>query len=86
MTSFETTNSVFNITDENNTFSISTPGHLSSRGGSETINELREILRLRARNDIELHIEEFRKRGSQIKIGDVEYKLYDLDTHKKRNI
>ena len=27
VSSFEATNSVFNITNENNTFSITTPGH-----------------------------------------------------------
>ena len=30
LTSFETTNSVLNITNENNSFSITTPGHWSS--------------------------------------------------------
>ena len=34
-TSFEATNSVFNIDDENNSFSISTPGHGSPEFGEE---------------------------------------------------
>ena len=44
VTSFEATNSVFNITDENDSFSITTPGHLSSRGGAETIYKLQKLL------------------------------------------
>ena len=40
VTSFEATNSVFNIKDENNTFSISTPGNWSSRGAAETTHKL----------------------------------------------
>ena len=39
VTPFEVTNSVYN-THENNTYSISTPGHWSSRAGAETINKL----------------------------------------------
>ena len=38
VTSFEATNSVFNTTDENNSFSITTTGFRSSRGGAETIH------------------------------------------------
>ena len=37
-------------------------------------------------NDIKLHIEEVRKKWNQIKIGDKEYKLSDLDTHEKKII
>ena len=37
LTSFEATSSVFNITHENNVFSITTQGHWSSGGGAETI-------------------------------------------------
>ena len=40
VTSFETTNSVFNITDKNNSFSITTPGYWSSRNGAQTIHKL----------------------------------------------
>ena len=38
--SSEATNTVLNITDENNTSSITIPGHWFSRGGAETINKL----------------------------------------------
>ena len=40
VTDFEGTSFVFNGVDKNNTFSISTPGHWSSRGGAKTINRL----------------------------------------------
>ena len=82
VTPFEATNSVFDMNHENNSFSISTQGHWSSRGDAETNNELRELLRLREQNDIDLHSEEVGKIGNQIKIGDKEYKLSDLDTRK----
>ena len=41
--SFEANNSVFNITDENNSFSITTPSLWSSKGGAETINKLQNL-------------------------------------------
>ena len=83
VTSFEATNSVFNSNDENNSFSIITPGFWSSRGGAETIHKLQKFLELRSQNDIELHVEEVKKnRRNQMKIGDKEYKTSDLDTHK----
>ena len=39
-------------------------------------------LELRSQNDIELHVEEVRKRANQIKTSDKEYKLSELDTQK----
>ena len=82
MSSFEVTNFVFNITNKNNSFSISTPGHWNFQGGEEVINNLNILLVLRSENDIELHVKEVSKRRNQIKIGDKEYKLYDLDSCK----
>ena len=72
VTSFECTNFGFNITDENNTFSISIPGHWSSEEVEELINRLNRKLKGRYIYDIELHVGEVRKRGHQIKIGDKE--------------
>ena len=41
------------------------------------------MLELGFEHDIELHVEEVRRRGNQIKVGDNEYlKLSDLDTRK----
>ena len=70
--SFEANNFAFNITDENNSFSKATPGYWTCRGGLATINKLREFLAFRQLKDIDLYVEEVRKRGNQIKIGDEE--------------
>ena len=86
MTSFEATNSVCNRTNRNISFSITTPGYWSYRECAETIHKLqKKILELRSQNDIELHVEEVRKRANQIKTSDKEYKLSELDTQKKRD-
>ena len=47
VTRFQATNSVFIITDKNNSFSTTVPGYWTSRGGSEKFTELRELLQLR---------------------------------------
>ena len=82
LTSCEATNTVFNITDENNGFSIPIPGCWYFRGGEETMKGLRQLLGLEAETDIELHVQEVKNRGNHIKIGDKETKLSDLDTRK----
>ena len=46
VTSFECTNSVFNITDENNSFSIIIPGHYRNKSAQKTIDELNKLLEL----------------------------------------
>ena len=70
------------MSDENNSFSVSTPNYWTPADSEELINELNKLLELRSQKYIELHIEEVRKRGNQIKIGAEEYKLSDPDTHK----
>ena len=62
VSSFECTNSVFNITNENNSFSITIPGHWNSESAEETIGELNKLLGLRSQNDIDLHVEQVRKK------------------------
>ena len=79
VSSFECTNSVFNITDENNSFSIIIPGHYQNKSDEKTTDELNKLLELRT---LELHVNEVRKRGNIIKIGDKEYKLSDFDNQK----
>ena len=79
MSSFECTNSVFNITNENNSFSIIIPGHYQNKTDEKTINDLNKLLELKS---LELHLDEVKKRGNKIKIGDKEYKLSDFDTQK----
>ena len=81
VTSFEYTNSVFNITNENNSFSITIQGHWESKSSEKIIDELNELLELRS---LELHVKEVRKRGNKIKIDNNEYKLSDFDTQKMR--
>ena len=79
VSSFECTNSVFNITDKNNSFSIIIPGHYQTKSDEKTIDDLNKLLELKS---LELHVEEVRKRGNIIKIGDKEYKLSDFDNQK----
>ena len=77
--SFECTNSVFNITDENNSFSIIIPAHWETEFAEKVFDEVNRLLELRS---LELHVNEVRKRGNTIKIGDNEYKLSDFDNQK----
>ena len=79
VSSFECTNSVFNITNENNSFSINKPGHYKTEFAEKVINDLNKLYELKS---LEIHVEEVRKRGNKIKIGDEEYKLSDLDNQK----
>ena len=67
LTSLECTNSVFNITNENNSFSIIIPGHYKTEFAEKVINDLNKLEELRS---LELHVEEVRKRGNKIKIGE----------------
>ena len=76
---FECTNSVFNITDDNNSFSIIIPGHYQNKSDEKTIDDLNKLLELKS---LELHVEEVRKRGNIIKIGGKEYKLSDFYNQK----
>ena len=79
VSSFECTNSVFNITNENNSFSVIIHGHYQTESSQKTIDELRKLMELKS---LELHVDEVRKRGNKIKIGDKEYKLSDFDNQK----
>ena len=79
VSSFECTKSVFNITDENNSFSIIIPGHYQNKSDEKTIDNLNKLLELKS---LELHVEEVKKRGNKIKIADKEYKLSDFDNQK----
>ena len=79
VSSFECTNSVFNITNKNNSFSIIIPGHYETEFAEQIIDDLNKLLELKS---LELHVEEVRKRGNIIKIGDKEYKLSDFDNQK----
>ena len=71
VSSFECTNSVFNITDENNSFSIIIPGHWETEFAEKIIDEVNRLLDLRS---LDLHVNEVRNRGKIIKIEDKENK------------
>ena len=79
VSSFECTNCVFNITNENNSFSIIISGHYETESAEKTIDELNKLLELRS---LELHVYEVKKRKNIIKIGDNQYKLSDFGTKK----
>ena len=79
VSSFECTNSVFNITNENNSVSIIITGHYQTEIAEKMINDLNKLLELKS---LELHVEEVRKRGNELKIGDKEYKISDFDIQK----
>ena len=79
VSSFECTNSVFNVTDDNNSFSIIIPGHYQNQTDEKTIDNLNKLLELKS---LELHEEEVKKRENKIKIADKEYKLSDFDNQK----
>ena len=83
VSSFECTNSVFNITNENNSFSIIIPGHYSSKDDEITIERLNTLLERRSENGIELHVEEVKYRGHIISLGGEQYRLSDLGTQKE---
>ena len=83
VSAFECTNSVFIITNENNSFCITILGHWQNKSDEKSIDELNKLLALRS---LELHVKEVRNRGNKIKIGDNEYRLSDFDTQKMREL
>ena len=83
VSSLECTNSVFNITNENNSFSIIIPGHCQNKSDKITIERLNTLLERRSENSIELHVQEVMNRGHLILLEGKEYKLSDLGTQKE---
>ena len=79
---FDCTNSVFNITDENDSFSINIPDHWETEFDRKRFAKIDELIELRS---LELHVEEVRKRGNKIKLGNNGYKLSDFGTKKKQD-
>ena len=61
VTFLEVKNSIFNITDENNSFSITIPGHWDSKTGEKPIDEVNNLLKLRSQNGTGLHVEQVKK-------------------------
>ena len=52
VSSFECTNSIFIITNENNSFSITILGHWLTKSAEKTIDELNKLLELKSQNGI----------------------------------
>ena len=82
VTGFEATDSIFNITNGNNSFSISITGHWNSEDGEEPINKLKNFSERKSENDIELHAKEVGKRGTRKKIENSGYNLAGFDHFK----
>ena len=78
VSSFECTTSVFNITNENNSFSITIPGHWNSESAEKTVEKLKELLEF-DKKDLSLHIAAVREKGRKIYLGEDEFDLLDLD-------
>ena len=74
VTSSECTNSVSNETNENNSLSISIPGHYQTAFADKTIDDQRKV---KEPKSPELHVKKVRKRGNKIKIGENDYNLSD---------
>ena len=83
VSSFECTNSVFNITNENISFSIIIPGHWETKSAQKNIDELNKLIEL---DSVQLHVKEVEKRGYQIINGDKEYKLTEFFTFKQEKL
>ena len=64
VSSFGATNSVFKISDENNSFPYSTPSHCNSEDGENFNNKLHRLLELRSESDIDLHVKNGKKERS----------------------
>ena len=62
VTSFECTNSVFDIANENSSFSFTIHSHWNSKSAEKSIDELNKLLELRSENDFDLHVEQVKKR------------------------
>ena len=72
VSSLECTNSVFNITNENNSFSIILQGHYQNKSDEKIIDDLNKLLELRSESSIELHVKAVRKSGNKIEVGNFE--------------
>ena len=79
VTFFDCTNSVFNITNGNNSFSITIPDHWENNSAEKIINQLNKLLELRSQNGIDLHVEQVKK--GLILVDD--YSLSSLGTFKE---
>ena len=63
VSSFECTNSVYSITNDNISLSLNIPNHYQTESAEKTIDELNKLLELRSQNGTELHVEQVRIEG-----------------------
>ena len=63
VSSFECINSVFNIKNDSNSFSVTILGPWETKSAEKTIDELNKVLELRSQNGIKLHVEQVGKKG-----------------------
>ena len=78
VTSFEATNSIFIITNKNNSFSMAIAGHWETQSAEKTNNEINKLLELRSQNGIKLHVEQVKK----VIYLTNDHSLYNLGTSK----
>ena len=79
VTTFEATNLISTWTNENNSFSITIPCHWNSDLAEKTFDEIFRLLEFRSPNDIDIYVEQVRKKGIVL-IKD--YCLSNRDTFK----
>ena len=84
VTYFQVTNSVFNINEENNNFSVSTPKQCRPEASGEIIDKLNISLELRSENAIEIHVNEVKKRGTRIEMENSGYNSAGCDHFKSQ--
>ena len=72
------------MNDENNSFSIVIPGgwRIPDLLEDNIFDLLKNLLKFKSENNIELNIQAVRKKGTQIKTGYKEYKLSKIVTFK----
>ena len=84
VSSIECTNSVFNINNENNSFSITIPGHWNSESAKKPVEKLKKLLEI-DKKDLSFYIAAVREKNRKIYLGEDEYDLSDLDNNLLRN-
>ena len=84
VSSFEATNSLVNVTNENKSFSISSTSHWIREIAQQTIDNFKEQSEPNKR-DLKLHIAEVIVKVQMIYIGEDEYDLSDLDISLLKN-
>ena len=86
VTCFEAGNSVFNVIDENNSFSITTPARWSSEIFEEIFNQLNELSERRSENDNELHVKKVLKGGTRLLMENSGFNLAGFDQLKGQKL